>query len=178
VKSVAVTASGEILVAGEAHGDLGGPIPVAGPQAVVTALSAAGDLLWAEKLSLPARSGALSIAVDSGGDIFLGGHLGVVMASDALLVRLTPTEPLAGDYSRDGVVDVTDYNLWRDRYGQQRSLSVTDGNDDGVVDAADYTIWRDNLTAPSSLEVPEPVALPLAVLAMIALACSRRSDAR
>jgi hypothetical protein len=81
-----------------------------------------------------------------------------------------------GDFNRDGVVDLLDYNLWYDtladatpgrpgdlnsdglinesdrliwteQYGMTGSGLTADLNADGVVDAADYTVWRD-LTAP------------------------------
>lgn len=54
-----------------------------------------------------------------------------------------------GDYDANGVVDQTDYDVWRSSFGSTVSGPVialaADGNLDGVVDAADYTIWRDNL---------------------------------
>ncbi|TWT33997.1 Soluble aldose sugar dehydrogenase YliI precursor [Posidoniimonas corsicana] len=78
--------------------------------------------------------------------------------------------PIAGDYSRDGVVDPADHQVWRASYGSTTSLAA-DGNGDGRVDAADYTVWRDNLgasipSAPTQGSVeaavePSPVLLAL-----------------
>ncbi|MGE3239471.1 MAG: NPCBM/NEW2 domain-containing protein [Pirellulales bacterium] len=52
--------------------------------------------------------------------------------------------PLAGDFDRSGVVNDTDYNLWRNTFGSTKELAA-DGNGNGTVDAADYTAWRDHL---------------------------------
>src|SRR5437016_5999704 len=65
-------------------------------------------------------------------------------------IRFEALEPrhmmayLAGDYNLSGVVDNTDYNLWRAEF-RTTIESTADGNGNGVVDAADYTIWRDHL---------------------------------
>ncbi len=53
-----------------------------------------------------------------------------------------------GDYNRDGLVDQSDYYVWRSDYGLT-THARSDGNKDGVVNAADYTVWRDNLGATS-----------------------------
>ncbi|MCG8510695.1 MAG: hypothetical protein MI741_15850, partial [Rhodospirillales bacterium] len=57
---------------------------------------------------------------------------------------------LAGDYTRNGVVDLDDYAYWRSRFGQTNSPSA-DGNANGIVDSADYTVWRDSLGQTLSL---------------------------
>ncbi|WP_425396041.1 metallophosphoesterase [Aeoliella sp.] len=51
---------------------------------------------------------------------------------------------LAGDYNRDGSVNIADYDLWKSQFGQSGALTA-DGNGDGTVNLADYTIWRNNL---------------------------------
>ena len=55
-----------------------------------------------------------------------------------------PERPiLAGDFQADGVVDGTDYNVWRATFGTVALPGVgADGNANGVVDAADYVLWR------------------------------------
>lgn len=52
--------------------------------------------------------------------------------------------PIAGDFDRNGVVGVSDYELWKNTFGSSIELAA-DGNGNSVVDAGDYTIWRDHL---------------------------------
>jgi hypothetical protein len=50
-----------------------------------------------------------------------------------------------GDYNMDGVVDASDYTVWRDHLGKTNATFADgDGDGNGVVDAADYTIWYNN----------------------------------
>jgi hypothetical protein len=51
---------------------------------------------------------------------------------------------IPGDYNGDGCVDLADYTVWADHYGQTGSGIAGDGNNDGVVDLADYTVWADH----------------------------------
>ena len=51
---------------------------------------------------------------------------------------------LPGDYNQSGVVDQTDYDVWRAEFGAIFE-SPADGNGDGSVDAADYVLWRKNV---------------------------------
>ena len=84
---------------------------------------------------------------------------------------------LAGDYNQDGVVDATDYAIWRDALGSMVDLAA-DGNDNGVIDSGDYDIWRENFgaTQPAGLlasqGVPEPTTAWLA-FATVGLAIGR-----
>ncbi len=84
--------------------------------------------------------------------------------------------PLArGDYNIDGTVDAADYVVWRDSFGKNGFGLTADGNGNGIVDAPDYEIWRQNFGAnsPSATAsrsraaVPEPVALLVAISAML-----------
>ncbi len=88
---------------------------------------------------------------------------------------------LPGDYDHNGVVDMADYDIWRQNVGT--SNAVADGNRDGVVDAADYVLWRSNqgtslpgIASGSSLSgaaVPEPSTWLLTIsLAIAGLAVS------
>jgi len=85
--------------------------------------------------------------------------------------------PLPGDYTRDGLVNDDDFQLWKSQFGKRSLRSSTslvqillaaDGNENGYVDAADYTYWRDALTATGSggsvisPAVPEPATGPVA----------------
>ena len=54
------------------------------------------------------------------------------------------SDPRAGDFNDDGVVDQSDYNQWAATYGYSVTTGTnTDLNEDGIINAADYTIWRD-----------------------------------
>ena len=89
-----------------------------------------------------------------------------------------PFVTLPGDYNGDGVVDGSDYNMWRDYFGDTTTL-VADGNGDHVVDGADYVLWLKNVGktwqdlatgaggAVATASVPEPPGLVLAILAFI-----------
>ena len=72
----------------------------------------------------------------------------------------------SGDFNGDGMVDASDYDVWRNAFGSASQLDA-DGNGDGVVDAADYVVWRKNLEfvarprSGTSAAIPEPASLTL-----------------
>jgi hypothetical protein len=71
---------------------------------------------------------------------------------------------VAGDYDGNGAVGPSDYNYWRQTFGNRRFLAA-DANIDGAVDAADYVLWRKlDGAAGSGGSVPEPNAFGLAML--------------
>ena len=80
---------------------------------------------------------------------------------------------LEGDYNEDGVVDASDYTVWRDNW-----LSFDapgDGNGNGFVDNEDYSIWANNYGAASSAtSVPEPLGVVLVAMAAGCFAVNRR----
>jgi hypothetical protein len=89
-----------------------------------------------------------------------------------------PTAALAGDYDHSGVVNSSDYEVWRATFGQAVAAgSGADGNGNGTVDSADYVIWRRYLgggSATNAAIVPEPQAILLsAILATMAIGPSR-----
>lgn len=57
---------------------------------------------------------------------------------------------LPGDFDRSGVVDIDDYQLWKDEFGKVPVAPGAggDGNFDGVIDALDFTLWRNNVPTP------------------------------
>ena len=63
-----------------------------------------------------------------------------------------PERPiLAGDYQADGLVNDSDYNLWRATFGGAMFPGVAaDGNASGAADAADYVLWRKSASSPAS----------------------------
>ena len=59
----------------------------------------------------------------------------------------TPTaaatpQPLRGDANGDGVVDILDYNIWRDEFLGILTTKKSDFNHDGIIDLLDFNIWR------------------------------------
>ncbi len=92
------------------------------------------------------------------------------------------SEPIAGDYNRDGSVDELDYQEWLRLEGGTsfngaliESYLTADGNYDGRVDAADLAIWQESFDALSV--VPEPSSHVLWVLAITVAATQRKRAA-
>ncbi|QDU89868.1 hypothetical protein Pla175_32640 [Pirellulimonas nuda] len=132
------------------------------------------------------RSGTFAV------EDFSGAALGAGLAWDVLynpsnvqLVVVNAPMALAGDYNDDGTVDAADYTVWRDNLGLAIALpneTVTAG----MVTSEDYDAWKANfgavgpaLGAVASAGVPEPGALALCVLGMLAMSLgAKRSAAR
>ena len=86
---------------------------------------------------------------------------------------------LTGDYNDDGVVDASDYTVWRDNLGS--SVSLPNDLTPGTVDVTDYNDWKSNYGQPTSgslagvsgAAVPEPASLllliPMAIAGMAGL---------
>lgn len=96
------------------------------------------------------------------------GQAGAVHVDDVSF-GIVDAVPLAGDYNHDGVVDPSDYDVWKNNFGSTANLDA-DGNNNGVVDAADYSVWRDHVGAmlagagaAAAANVPEPGGLAVAV---------------
>lgn len=73
--------------------------------------------------------------------------------SYAVFLRQTP-----GDYNLNGIVDTSDYTVWRDTLGSTNELRA-DGDRSGTVTLADYDFWKMNFGAtegaPASTQSPE-----------------------
>jgi hypothetical protein len=72
-----------------------------------------------------------------------------------------PTQPIAGDFNRDGSVDAADYIIWRKQLGTTVEPGTgADGNGDGVVDHSDHAIWMSNLgrSTPPALSAEPALA--------------------
>ena len=68
---------------------------------------------------------------------------------------------LVGDANLDGVVDVSDFNLWNgSKFTTTAAWSLADFNADGSTDVPDFNLWNSNkFTSSDSLAVvPEPAA--------------------
>jgi beta-glucanase (GH16 family) len=92
---------------------------------------------------------------------------------------------LAGDYNKDGIVDASDYTVWRNELGQSGIGLSADGSGNGTVDQADYNMWQTNFGATSPgagagapSTVPEPSTLFLAAAALVAMIAIARQEQR
>jgi ELWxxDGT repeat protein len=96
----------------------------------------------------------------------------------SLSIATPPATP--GDYNRNGIVDLADFEVWRKDFGSAINLAA-DGNNDGVIDAADYTYWRtryDAIRAPLAASPPRrsPFVQPVAsaTVAVSAVSATQR----
>jgi uncharacterized membrane protein len=85
-----------------------------------------------------------------------------IIQLDGPLVAL----PQPGDTNGDGVVDLADLNNVRNHFG---GAGLGDTNADGVVDLEDLNAVRNNFGAGGAAAVPEPSAMLLLSLGMLAL---------
>jgi hypothetical protein len=86
------------------------------------------------------------------------------MLPAALAINAAAVNSLPGDFNLDGTVDAADYTVWRDGLG-------------GAYTQSDYTLWKNNYGATNvsmAVSVPEPAALMLLVLALVAQTNHRR----
>jgi hypothetical protein len=90
-----------------------------------------------------------------------------------------------GDYNVNGVVDAADYVVWRETLGQSASVLAADGNGNGTIDAGDYDEWKAHFgqsagsgagSIADSAAVPEPKAIMLLLLGIVASAASRSAQ--
>lgn len=92
---------------------------------------------------------------------------------------VTFTQLVPGDYNRDQIVDLLDYELFMASMGESVATpgDGADGNFDGEVTMADYQVWRENRgrVFGSDRRVPEPST---ALLCVAALLVSTRSRCR
>jgi hypothetical protein len=119
--------------------------------------------------------------VDSG--ISFSGPTGwsyqIVTGGNGQILRAVQSGPVGvpGDYNNNGTVDAADYVLWRNGGPLQNEI-----NTPGTVDSTDYDAWRANFGKPGSGsgtglnagQVPEPTAVVLMLLGLVAAFSSRR----
>jgi hypothetical protein len=97
-----------------------------------------------------------------------------------ITIRLTAEVQLAGDYNADGVVDASDFVMWRDSVGTQTTLAGDPTP--GSVTQADYYVWRSNFRRTSggmsahladAPAVPEPTTVLLLIMVGLAVSLTR-----
>jgi mannan endo-1,4-beta-mannosidase len=89
--------------------------------------------------------------------------------------------PVAGDFNRNGTVDMGDYILWRKSQGQAGWGLAADSDLNGRIDGADYAAWRSHFGQPSGSgafnggAVPEPASWILLIAAAWPIFVRRRA---
>ncbi|MFO0897237.1 MAG: dockerin type I domain-containing protein [Pirellulales bacterium] len=84
-------------------------------------------------------------------------------------------QPLAGDANGDGQVDLGDFGILKDHFGNAGGNSEGDSNGDGQIDLSDFGLLKRNFGKSVTVAVPEPPALLLGILAaVVAVAHPRR----
>jgi YVTN family beta-propeller protein len=78
---------------------------------------------------------------------------------------LSPT--VVGDINNDGIVDIRDYGIWRQNFGQTNCGNPADLDGNCIVDIRDYGIWRQNFgqtgpTVTPTAATSTPTATPTA----------------
>src|SRR3954471_23511218 len=89
-------------------------------------------------------------------------------------VGRSPT--ILGDMNNDGIVDIRDYGIWRQNFGQTNCGNVADLDGNCIVDIRDYGIWRQQFgqtgptltptsnttptATPTATSTPTPTATP------------------
>ncbi len=98
---------------------------------------------------------------------------------------------LRADYNGNGVVDASDYTVWRDTLGQTGMGLPADGDDSDEIDQGDYDVWKLDFgqalasgaaissafplpPSPLSAAIPEPNAGLLWLLGMTLAVLRRR----
>jgi YVTN family beta-propeller protein len=79
-------------------------------------------------------------------------------------VRVAAPLALLGDINGDGIVDIRDYGIWRQNFGQADCGNAADLNGDCIVDIRDYGIWRQQFgqTGPTATPTPTATLTPTA----------------
>ncbi|WP_425399156.1 family 16 glycosylhydrolase [Aeoliella sp.] len=94
-------------------------------------------------------------------------------------VAFSVTHPGAsvGDFNGDGLVNLSDYTVWRNNLGASGGSLPADADANGVIDSADYALWKENFgqVLQSSLVslVPEASTRATAVASVAALFLAR-----
>ncbi|MFB3894249.1 MAG: PEP-CTERM sorting domain-containing protein [Phycisphaerae bacterium] len=100
--------------------------------------------------------------------------------SDGVLGVIFPSLP--GDANRNGIVDMTDYIVWFNHFGQTSDGGINDTtwrkadfNGDGITDMTDYITWFNYFGQVGEAQsVPEPATMALVALGGLAVLLRRR----
>jgi len=134
-------------------------------------------------------SGTSTLAIGAAGLSLGNGYNELTLAEDLVFtwansegetynarVEYVGTAPdiLPGDYNDNNVVDAADYTRWRDTLGT--NIVLPNDPTPGSVDESDYLWWKNNFgetggagsLAAGGAPVPEPTALAIAALALVA----------
>ncbi len=112
-------------------------------------------------------------------------ELGQFISANMVAANLEAPARTLGDYNGDGVVNASDYTVWRNNLGSEDDYHG-DGNDDGVVDDDDYEVWRGGFgmaidgggnggpgPGGAGAAIPEPAACGLALVGSAVLLVCR-----
>jgi autotransporter-associated beta strand protein len=74
----------------------------------------------------------------------------------------TATTCILGDINCDGIVDIRDYGIWRQNFGQTNCGNPADLDGNCIVDIRDYGVWRANFghTSGPAARTVTPVVAP------------------
>lgn len=118
--------------------------------------------------------------MEAGFEIWTGGE---GLRTDSFSAEVIPVPTLPGDYNENGEVDAADYTVWRDALDGGSTATLPNDDTQGTGQD-DYTRWKDHFGQTASgagvgaiigSQVPEPLSVYLAYLALASLLALRRA---